>query len=296
MTPTAKLLHWYDAHGRDLPWRKTRDPYRILVSELMLQQTQVPRVLVFYPRWLATFPDWQALAVASNADVIRAWAGLGYNRRALMLRDMAKQVVEKGVPQSEEAWRELKGIGPYTSAALAAFSLHQRTMPVDTNIRRVLARALLGIPFPELKDDDRIRDAAEAFLPKRGRYFDIPQAVFDLATMVCTKSPSCAACPLKDHCRSASAFLSGEVTIPKRSVKKAAESRHFGKKHPDRIYRGRILKLVREAGVLPTYNLGKKIDEGYVASADRPWVEAMITRLIRDGLLKKVGTKISLPD
>lgn len=171
MTSVVKLLKWYDKHGRDLPWRKTRDPYCILVSELMLQQTQVPRVLVFYPRWLATFPDWHALASASNADVIKAWAGLGYNRRALMLRDIAKQVVEKGVPQSEEAWRELKGIGPYTSAALAAFSLHHRTMPVDTNIRRVLARVLLGKPFPDLKDDDVIRDAAETFLPKRGDIF-----------------------------------------------------------------------------------------------------------------------------
>jgi A/G-specific adenine glycosylase len=295
MTSAAKLLRWFDAYGRELPWRRTRDPYRILVSELMLQQTQVPRVLGFYPKWLAAFPTWEALAAASTADVIKAWAGLGYNRRALMLRDIARQVVARGVPQTEAAWRELKGVGPYTSAALAAFSLHQRTMPVDTNIRRVLSRLLLGEPFPGLKDDDRIRAAAESFLPAHGRFFDVPQAVFDLATMVCMKTPNCAVCPLASACRSAEKFLAGSVVIPRRSVKKAVESRHVGKRHPDRIFRGRILKLVREAEGLPLYNLGKRIDEGFEAAADTRWLAAMVTRLVADGLVVKKGTRLYLP-
>ena len=100
MSPAEKLLRWYKKYGRDLPWRKTRDPYKILISEIMLQQTQVPRVLLFYKKWLTLFPSWKTLAKATNAEVIRAWAGLGYNRRALILRDIAKQVAHGGIPQT----------------------------------------------------------------------------------------------------------------------------------------------------------------------------------------------------
>jgi A/G-specific adenine glycosylase len=196
------MLKWYRKHGRDLPWRNTRDPYKILVSEVMLQQTQVDRVKVYYKSWLKTFPSWKKLAQASNADVIHAWAGLGYNRRALALRDIAKQVMERGVPTNREEWLQLKGIGPYTSGALAAFALKQRELPIDTNIRRVLGRFYFGIPFPDLKDDKKIDDLSDHILPKRGHYYDVPQAIFDLATMICTKMPDCASCPLKKRMQS----------------------------------------------------------------------------------------------
>lgn len=227
-SPASKLLAWYRKHGRILPWRNTQDPYRILVSELMLQQTQVPRVLMFYPRWLKQFPDWSTLAKASNADVISAWAGLGYNRRALMLRDIAKQVIAYGVPKSEEEWRLLKGIGPYTAAALAAFSLRARTLPIDTNIRRVLGRVLLGKPFPDLADDEKIQKKANAFLPIRGDFHDVPQALFDLATLVCTKTPACEKCPLRNDCPAAKKFLSGKITVPKRTTKKTRGTHSHG--------------------------------------------------------------------
>jgi A/G-specific adenine glycosylase len=288
------MLKWYRKHGRDLPWRNTRDPYKILVSEVMLQQTQVDRVKVYYKTWLKTFPSWKKLAQASNADVIHAWAGLGYNRRALALRDIAKQVIERGVPTNREEWLQLKGIGPYTSGALAAFAFKQRELPIDTNIRRVLGRFYFGIPFPDLKDDKKIDELADHILPKRGHYYDVPQAIFDLATMICTKMPDCASCPLKNECKAAKKFLSGSITPPKRTVKKANERKHRDKRYPDRIYRGRILKLVREQGSVDAQKVGPHIDPHYDQIADEEWVHNMITRLEKDGLLVKKNQTLSL--
>lgn len=295
ISPATRLLTWYKRHGRDLPWRKTRDPYSILVSEIMLQQTQVARVLFFYDRWLKQFPTWDALAKAQNAEVVHAWAGLGYNRRGLMLRDIARQVVERGVPQTEETWRELKGIGPYTAAALTAFSLKQRALPIDTNIRRTLGRILLGIPFPQPSDDISIRTHQDEILPTRGAYYDVPQALFDLATMICTKSPACITCPMQGICKAAPKFLSGNLEVPKQMVKKAKEKKHRNKPYPDRIYRGRILKLVREQTKgISLKNVGPKIDPDFTASLDEKWVEDMIERLIKDGFLRKQKTTLFL--
>ena len=294
MKPAARLLRWYRVHGRILPWRQTRDPYKILVSEIMLQQTQVERVKVFYRNWLKEFGSWKKLAAASNADVIIAWAGLGYNRRALALRDIARQVVEQGVPTTEEDWQSLKGIGPYTAAALSAFAQQKRTLPIDTNIRRVLGRYYFGKTFPDLKDDIRIRRKTESFLPKRGHYYDVPQAIFDLATMICTKAPDCARCPLKSDCKAASKFLSGNVKIPKRSTPKPNERKHRDKRYPDRIYRGRILKVVRVSVRVDSKKLGALIDPHFDAMLDYKWVENMIDRLVKDGMIKRTKNALSL--
>lgn len=295
MTPAQKLLTWYKKEGRDLPWRHTRDAYAILVSEVMLQQTQVQRVIGFYERWLTLFPTWKELANAKTDEVIHAWSGLGYNRRGLMLRTIAQHIVLHGEPQTEAAWRELKGIGPYTAAALAAFSLKQRTLPIDTNIRRVLGRVVLGIPFPQLTDDKPLREATQHFLPTRGNYFDIPQAIFDLATSVCTKSPQCATCPLRADCKSATRFLEGSVEIPKRTIKQANEKIHPGKRYPDRIYRGRILKALKEAGSeLSLSHIALQIDPNYQKKADEQWIEAMLTRLTHEGFLEKHGLRWSI--
>lgn len=287
MTLSASLLAWYRQFGRDLPWRHTRRAYPILVSEIMLQQTQVSRGLIFYPRFLKRFPSWEALAKAKNADVIEAWAGLGYNRRALMLRDIAKQVVERGhTPKNAAEWQTLKGIGPYTSAALACFSLNERILPVDTNIRRVLGRVLLGSPFPQPEQDVTIQKKSDRIFPKTD-FQDIPQAIFDLATTVCTKSPNCAQCPLKNDCPCASGFLAGTYKIPKQMVKKANETKHCNKPYPDRIYRGRILKYVRENGSVKINTaLGKAVDPNFIAKEDLAWLKNMIERLVKDGLLK----------
>lgn len=294
MKVVTRLLKWYRKEGRDLPWRKTTDPYRILVSEIMLQQTQVSRGLLFFEKWLEQFPNWQTLASASNADVIHAWAGLGYNRRALMLRDIAVQIVENGVPKSEDEWLKLKGVGPYTAAALTVFSLQKRAFPIDTNIRRVIGRLFLGKSYAQPSDDAEIMEAFRAELADTAEFHDVPQALFDLATMHCTKVPDCAACPLKDQCVTSSAFLAGEVEPPKRMIKKAKEKIHRNKKYPDRIFRGRILKLVREQGSVKIDAIGHEIDPTFDKEHDHKWLEAMVERLKKDKMIEQNGGRIRI--
>ena len=170
------LLAWFRQNGRDLPWRTTRDPYAILVSEVMLQQTQVARVVPRYRRWLERWPTVEALAAASAADVIREWQGLGYNRRALTLQRAARAVAQQGWPAD---LTELPGVGPYTAAALANFAFDRDVLPVDTNVRRVLERT--GTSF----------GAEHA------------QALFDLGATVClARVPRCGRCPLEASCPS----------------------------------------------------------------------------------------------
>ena len=171
-----RLLAWFQTNGRDLPWRRTRDPYAILVSEVMLQQTQVSRVASRWEEWLARWPTAAALAAASPAEVIRAWQGLGYNRRALALHRAARVVAERGWPDD---LTELPGVGPYTAAAVANFGFGRPELPVDVNVGRVLERT--GGPFgPESA-----------------------QALFDLGATVClARVPRCGACPLARKCPS----------------------------------------------------------------------------------------------
>ncbi len=293
MMPSSILLRWYKKHGRKLPWRNTRDPYKILVSEIMLQQTQVERVKTKYKEWMKQFPNFKTLSEASNATVIHAWAGLGYNKRALMLRDIARQIEHLGIPQTREHWMQLKGVGPYTSAALTAFSLQQRVIPIDTNIRRVLGRYILGTPYPQLSDDEKLEERTDSFLQKRGAYHDVPQAIFDLATSICTKTPDCKSCPLKRTCKSSKKFLSGKVATPARMTKKANERIHSDKKYPDRIYRGRILQLAREHKKgIGISKVGTLIDPTFDLHADHHWLVAMIDRMEKDHLIFTKDKKI----
>jgi A/G-specific adenine glycosylase len=170
------LLEWYRAHGRDLPWRRTRDPYAILVSEVMLQQTQVDRVVPRYNAWLERWPTAAALARASTAEVIREWQGLGYNRRALNLQRSALQVAEHGWP---EDLTQLPGVGPYTAAALANFAFGREILPVDTNVRRIQERTGVSFSAPAA------------------------QALMDLGATVClARVPRCERCPLATACPS----------------------------------------------------------------------------------------------
>ncbi len=170
------LLAWFSEHGRDLPWRRTRDPYAILVSEVMLQQTQVERVIPHYLQWLDRWPTAQALAAASPADVIRAWQGLGYNRRGLNLHRAARVVAERGWPDD---LTELPGVGAYTAAAVASFAFGHDVLPVDTNVRRVHERT------------------GFAFSARAG------QALMDLGATVClARVPRCDVCPLAAGCPS----------------------------------------------------------------------------------------------
>lgn len=294
-TVDRTLLAWYRSHKRDLPWRKTRDPYRIFVSELMLQQTQVDRVVPKYQGWLKTFPSWKTLANATTAGLIHAWAGLGYNRRALYAREAARDVVKNGAPQDEKGWRTLRGVGPYMAAALTEFVNGRRAIVIDTNIRRVVGRIFLGKPFPRPADDARIRPVLERITPRTNGHRDLPQAFMDFANAVCLpRSPRCTDCPLYAQCRAGKKFLRGTVRAPSR--KKITERMHREKKYPDRIYRGRILAWVRTHGPTRHSELGTHIDDAYDPIADRDWVRAMCARLVADGLLAWVKKdSVSLP-
>ncbi len=291
---TRKLLLWYRKYGRDLPWRKTRDPYKILVSEIMLQQTQVSRVIDFYVKWLGIFPKCKSLANATNLQVLKAWSGLGYNRRALVLRDIAREIVDQGMPTSEDEWRALKGIGPYTAAAVSLFSIRERTFPIDTNTRRVVGRIFLKHLFPDPRRDDEIRKVAMKYLMQSSKFDDVVQALFDLANTHCTKVPTCDTCPLRDVCKSSKTFLSGKVDTPKRMIKKANERKHRDKRYPDRIYRGRILKTVQTSNRVPISKLGPIIDPHFDAKLDTAWLEAMLKRLEKDGMVSVKNNKVTL--
>src|SRR4051794_12423755 len=187
-TLSGALLAWYAAEGRELPWRRTHDPYAILVSEVMLQQTQVARVLERWPAWLERWPTVDALAAASTADVLRAWSGLGYNRRALNLQRAARAVVERGgFPRDVAGLRELPGVGPYTASAVACFAFGAQLTTVDTNARRVFRRAF----------------GSDHVDPPAGQAYAFNQALFDLGATLClARIPRCEACPLAAGCPS----------------------------------------------------------------------------------------------
>lgn len=208
---SARLRAWYRLNHRDLPWRKTRDPYRVLVSELMLQQTQVSRVLDFYARFLETFPTIQQLAASPPKRVMESWAGLGYYARARNLHALAKQVTRDGadgsLPSHPEALRELPGIGAYTAGAVSSFAFEKRAALVDTNVARVLARVFAPSLKPkQARDLTRLWKIAEAVLPKTGKQTWVHnQAVMELGALVCTaRVMRCELCPLSTLCRTGS--------------------------------------------------------------------------------------------
>lgn len=290
-----KLLSWYRHHGRDLPWRKTKNGYRIFMSEIMLQQTQVDRVIPKYRAWFKIFPTWKSLATATTADLIHAWAGLGYNRRALYAREAARAIMTHHMPRTMDAWRSLKGVGPYVAAALTEFVNNKRAIVIDTNIRRVIGRIFLRKPFPAFTDDAKIKNILEKITPRDARHRDLPQAIMDFANAICLpRSPKCAECPLQKECGASKIFLSGRKI--KRTITRVTERIHAEKKIPDRIFRGRILTIVRTEGQTNISTLGSRIDSSFDHIADSDWLHAMIDRLIKDGLLVEHRRNIiSLP-
>ncbi len=199
-----RLAKWYGTAKRDLPWRRTTDPYAITVSEIMLQQTQVVTVIPYYERWLKLFPTWEALASAKEHDVIKAWEGLGYYRRARNLQALAKAVAGAGgkMPRSEEGLRALPGIGPYTAAAVGSIAFGLPLAVLDGNVMRVLTRLLAlseDISLPQTRA--KLQTIADDFLDSRDPSTH-NQAVMELGAMVCLpRNPMCLICPLNDGCR-----------------------------------------------------------------------------------------------
>lgn len=304
----SSLLSWYAGAQRDLPWRATNDPYAILVSEVMLQQTQVERVLPKYHQFLAAFPTLADLAQAPTSEVISAWVPLGYNRRAVSLQGIARQVLaEYGgrLPETVEDLLKLKGIGRYTAGAIACFAYHQQVATVDTNIYRVLHRVFLGLEYPEPKlSTEKMFLFAEQVLPS-GQAYDWNQALMDVGATICASAhPQCGRCPLQESCASYqemsrhSLFPDGSVL---RQLRKVAEKKAAYAPQPftssNRYFRGRIVAHLRTLpnGVsLPLSELGPVLKADF-QPAELPWLEKIVSGLQRDGLVEWDTQGVRLP-
>lgn len=279
------LLQWYKIHQRAaLPWRHTRDPYKILVSEIMLQQTQVNRVIEKYHEFLTAFPTVQDLALAKASEVIAAWKGLGYNRRALYLQKTAQAIVSEynGVfPQTIDELTALPGVGDYTARAVLSFAFEQPIPMMDTNHRRFYQRRLFGL---DSKKDKNLLLAAEELIPKK-RAYDWNQALMDFGSLVCTTSkPKCESCPFQNNCPAYPAIL---TELPKKNKKK--KSIPF--KQTDRYFRGRIIDYLRENRILTVVKAKKLFPE---ISKER--LETVMTGLEKDGLIIREKKSMLLPE
>jgi len=276
------LLHWYRDMQRDLPWRRTRDPYAILVSEVMLQQTQVDRVLPYYARFLERFPTAHALAEAPVAEVIKLWSGLGYNRRAVNLQRAAQVVVADlggEFPADPDALRKLPGLGPYTAGAVAAFAFERDVVFLDTNMRRVITRLVFGADsVPERE----VLAAAEELLPP-GHGWEWNQALIEFGALQCTaRKPACIVCPLSSQC---AAFPTIQGALAESRTRRRPAERF---ETSSRYYRGRIVERLRElpaedAQGIPLASLGPHLREDF-SEADLPWLASLVQGLQRDGL------------
>ncbi|MBI4281598.1 A/G-specific adenine glycosylase [Candidatus Uhrbacteria bacterium] len=281
------LLRWYEEKGRDLPWRHTRDPYRVLVSEIMLQQTQVDRVIPKYRNFLRLFPTVQKLSRAPRASVIRAWAGLGYNRRAVYLHEVAKKVLRDfcgRVPTTIDELRMLPGVGDYTAGAVAAFTGGSTKAFLDTNIKRVVGRLFFNTKSRRLPAEKKLSEYAQSLVPtKKGDAYFWHHALMDLGATVCVaRTPTCAQCPLQKIC-------------PFPPFRDAVKKSHYAKRQPtfkdsDRFWRGMILSILREhpKGIALSPLLR-------VVAIPRHRMARLLGGLKRDGLLSRMNNAYMLP-
>ena len=299
------LLAWHREHGMHAPWRESGDPYLTLVAAVMAQQTQISRVMPSYERFVAAFPTVEMLAAASTGDVIRVWAGMGYNSRAVRLRRAACTVVEHGWPRDAASLARIDGIGPFTAAIIASFAFGEPAACVDTNVRRVLGRisgdeGIDGKPLQLLADEMLAADE-----PARWN-----QAVMDYGARVCTIRPRCADCVVSRWCASRDRYLApapllriaeehsaydaaaspaGRPSKPKRETPFAGSARY---------YRGRIIDALRSlppGEALPLAALPALLANG-VAAPPAEEIDALVEALERAGLLVARDRAISLPD
>ena len=292
-----QLLAWFAANGRDLPWRRTRDPYRILVSEMMLQQTQVDRVKPKYAAFLEQFPTLEALAAAAPGDVIRAWAGLGYNRRALNLQRTAQAVLNEHsgrFPDTPDALRSLPGIGPYTAGAVACFAFERDVAFMDTNIRRVAQRVFAGPDATAAANERDLLQIAEAAVPP-GRGWAWNQAIMELGALICTAAkPRCQLCPLRGDCRAYAAWRSADEDVfsytpaPVAKPARAVAERRAPFTSTSRYFRGRAVDTLRrlDPGIwLPLAELGPQVKPDWTLG-EVEWLLTLLRGLATDGLIE----------
>lgn len=289
------LLRWYRKNGRAFAWRESRDPYVILVSEIMLQQTQTARVAEKLPVFLKRFPTVTALARAPRAAVIRAWQGMGYNRRAVYLHECAKHIYTKNsgrFPERTDELVQLPGVGKYTASAIACFAHGRRVPVVDVNIRRVLSRVTKKqAGLHSVLDEREIWNIADAILPAK-HFYEWNQALMDIGATVCLKrSARCGSCPLNRLCASAKTLMNKNSIAD--APPKKQEPAHNG--IPNRIWRGRIVELLRKKKVSGVASLGKAIIPHFTAD-ELPWLEKIISGLERDGLVLREKSKVTLAE
>ncbi len=295
-----RLLRWYRRHGRNtLPWRTARDPYRTVVSEFMLVQTQVERVAPKFEAFVERFPNFSALSQASRADVLRAWKGLGYNSRAVRLHLLAQSVVQRyggALPVDLHELRSLPGVGKYTAAAIRAFAFNLDDAPIDTNVRRIVNRTLFGLEYPRPIAARDLDNRARSLVPP-GRAHDWNSAMMDLGATLCTaRAPKCLLCPLRADC--AAAPIDAAQLDRLRAA--AGSRRPPGQRVPfaqsTRYARGRIVDRLRELPPGERISLLDLYDSlaGAIASRSFDEVRAFVGSLERDGLVTHDGTHVAL--
>ncbi|AFO56477.1 A/G-specific adenine glycosylase [Natrinema sp. J7-2] len=272
------LIEWYEADHREFPWRRTDDPYEILVSEVMSQQTQLGRVVEAWTEFLEHWPTTADLADADRADVVGFWTdhSLGYNNRAKYLHEAAQQVeAEYGgdFPETPEELQELMGVGPYTANAVASFAFNDGDAVVDTNVKRVLYRA-----FDVPDDDATFEDAANDLMPEgRSRVWN--NAIMELGGVACEQTPRCdeVGCPWREWCH---AYQTGDFTAPDVPTQPSFEGSR-------RQFRGRVIGTLREYDELELDALGHRIRVDYVPGGEygRDWLTELLTDLESDGLV-----------
>lgn len=284
---------WYKRNARTFPWRVTNpDPYVVLVSETMLQQTQTSRVKEKLPLFLEQFPDVYALALAGNATIIRAWQGMGYNSRALRLRDCANAIVtlHNGiVPNTYPQLRALPGIGDYTASAILSFAYHQPCMVQDVNIRRVYSRVIQPMPTTiDTVPDSQLREFAECVFPKK-QSSAWHQAIMDIGALFCTaRTPKCSECPLCTMCSSAN-----QMAEVRRTIK--SEPQHLGT--PNRIWRGKVVELLRQSHA-PVHQLDVlyKLHPLPITESDEHWFDILLQSLVRDHIITIQEKRVMLKE
>ena len=299
---SSAIFSWYQSQGRhNLPWRKSCDPYHILISEIMLQQTQVSRVIEKYQEFLSAFPTAQDLANAKTSAVITAWKGLGYNRRALFLQKAAQVVVNdfsREFPKDLETLKTLPGVGDYTARAILSFAFDQPVAMMDTNHRRIYNRIFVGI---EEKKDSELLEIANKVIQyiirhkpfdsqklaqddTRSRSYHWNQALMDFGSMICTtRKPSCNECPVKKWCKAYPDILTTPIKKPKRNA--------IPFKQTDRYVRGRIIDMLREKNRISASTMQKTFPELPALRYER-----IIKKLLADGLIQERGRAMVLPE
>ncbi len=279
------LVEWYRTDHREFPWRRTDDPYAILVSEVMSQQTQLERVERAWEAFLERWPDPGALAAADRSEVVGFWTdhSLGYNNRAKYLHEAARQVIEEfdgEFPEEPEELQELQGVGPYTANAVASFAFDNGDAVVDTNVKRVLYRAF------DVPDDDAAFEEAAGGLMPDGESRVWNNAIMELGGVACEKTPRCdeAGCPFREWCR---AYETGDFTAPDVPTQPEFEGSRRQK-------RGRVIRTLREYDELPLDELGPRVRVDYGGETGEEWLRGLVGDLEDDGLVETQGDRVRL--